>query len=455
MNTVTRIFLGCLCALFLMPGGALAQTNRFFPYAWESATLSNGLRVVTVPTEHKGLVALQIILQVGSRHEVDPGKSGFAHFFEHMMFRGSERFSAAHRQEIFTRAGAESNAYTTDDRTVYHAFFAREDLSRILEVEADRFLRLVYTEDEFKTEARAVLGEYNKSSSDPAQKLFEILRDRAFARHPYKHTTMGFVQDIEDMPNQFTYSTQFYRRFYRPERTTILLVGDVDQAGAMELAGRYFGEWERGGEKVEIPQEPPPKGPKNALIDWPANSLPYVAVAYHGPAFSETAKDKVSLDLMKLMAFGENSELYRRLVLREQRVDSLTTMFEDRRDPELFIVFARLKTVRDVDHVRDAIIATFNKFSKEPVAPGVIDQSRSRLTYSAAMGWESPKNIAHFLAPYLALRPTPEAVQRLFEAYGRVTPQDVVEVASRYFTDERRIVVTLTPRPPIATEVAP
>lgn len=455
MKFVTRIFLGCACALLLAPGKLLAQTNRFFPYAWQSGTFSNGLRVVTVPTEHKGLVALHIIVQVGSRHEVDPGRSGFAHFFEHMMFRGSEKFSAARRQDIFTRAGAESNAYTTDDRTVYHAFFAKEDLRQILEVEADRFLRLQYSEDDFKTEARAVLGEYNKNSSDPAEKLFEILRDRAFSRHTYKHTTMGFVQDIEDMPNQYAYSTQFYKRFYRPERTTILLVGDVEHQAAMELATLYFGEWERGGEKVEIPQEPPPKGPKNALIDWPANSLPYVAVAYHGPAFSDTSKDKVALDLMNLMAFGENSDLYRRLVLKEQRVDSLTTMFEDHRDPELFIVFARLKTIRDADYVRDAVVATFNKFAKEPVTAAFIDECRSRLTYGAAMGWDSPQNLAQFLAPYLALKPTPDTVQRLFELYGKLTPQDVMETAARYFTDERRIVVTLTPRPPLGTEAGP
>src|SRR5688572_23865035 len=190
-----------ICGLLLMQSAFAQTTNnnsKFFPYPWTLDTLTNGLRLVTVPTEHKNLVSFYIVVRTGSRNEVEPGKSGFAHFFEHMMFRGSENFTSDQREAIMKKAGAAANAYTSDDRTVYHALFSAADLEKIMEIEADRFQRLKYSEPDYKTEALAVLGEYNKNSANPINKLYEVLRERAFTSHTYKHTTMGFLQDIQD-----------------------------------------------------------------------------------------------------------------------------------------------------------------------------------------------------------------------------------------------------------------
>src|SRR5687768_3040368 len=156
------------------------HSGAILPFAPTERTLANGLRVIIVPTGFANVVSLQIAVSVGSRNEVEPGKSGFAHFFEHMMFRGTERFSPERYQTVLTAAGARSNAYTGDDLTDYHATFAKEDLETILDMEADRFQNLEYPEEDFRTEARAVLGEYNKNASDPLEKLFEVQRDRAF-----------------------------------------------------------------------------------------------------------------------------------------------------------------------------------------------------------------------------------------------------------------------------------
>src|SRR4051812_5677476 len=171
-----------ICSAFLVMPSGFAQTNatpKFFPYPWTLDTLSNGMSVITVPTEHKNLVAFYMVVRTGSRNEVEKGKSGFAHFFEHMMFRGSEHYTSEQRDAIMKKAGAESNAYTSDDRTVYHALFNTADLEKIVELEADRFQRLKYTPSDYKTEALAVLGEYNKNSADPTEKLFEVLREQA------------------------------------------------------------------------------------------------------------------------------------------------------------------------------------------------------------------------------------------------------------------------------------
>ncbi|HEX8852385.1 MAG TPA: insulinase family protein, partial [Pyrinomonadaceae bacterium] len=148
-----------LIALLLSaPVLAMAQQSKerkIFPYQYTVDDLPNGLRLVTVPTDYPNLVALYIVVQTGSRNEIEPGKSGYAHLFEHLMFRGSKNFSAEQRDRILKRAGASSNAYTSDDRTVYHATFSKEDLDKIMEMEADRFQRLKYSPEQYKTEAGA------------------------------------------------------------------------------------------------------------------------------------------------------------------------------------------------------------------------------------------------------------------------------------------------------------
>jgi zinc protease len=436
--------------LLLAMHSAFAQTNspaKFFPYPWTTDTLSNGLRVVTVPTEHKNLVALYLVVRVGSRNEVEEGKSGFAHFFEHMMFRGSENFTPEQRDAIMKKAGAEANAYTSDDRTVYHALFSAQDLEKIMELEADRFQRLKYAEPEYKTEALAVLGEYNKNNANPMNKLWEVLRLTAFTTHTYKHTTMGFIQDIHAMPSHYEYSQAFYQRYYRPEYTTILLVGDIQREKAVELTTRYFGNWERGGYKANIPSEPPQKQPRTASVDWPSPTLPYVAVAYHGPAYSDQKKEKPALDFLVPIAFGENSELYQKLVLKEQKVDMLMTSFDDQIDPELFAVVARVKDGKDIGYVRDAIVATFDRFAEEKVTQEKLDETRAHIRYSTALSWRSAGGIAGFLAPYIALNGTPQTVDRLFALYQQITPKDIQENAKRYFTSENRTIVTLATKP--------
>jgi zinc protease len=424
----------------------VGQTNgvsKFFPYPWTMDTLTNGLRLVTVPTEHKNLVSLYIVVRTGSRNEVEEGKSGFAHFFEHMMFRGSRNFTPDQRDAIMKKAGAEANAYTTDDRTVYHALFSASDLEKIMTLEADRFQRLQYGEDVYKTEALAVLGEYNKNSANPINKLWEVLRERAFTTHTYKHTTMGFIQDIRDMPNQYQYSLEFYSRYYRPEYTTLLIVGDVTRERALELTKKHFGEWNRGSYRPNIPVEPAQKQEKIASVDWPSPTLPYVVVAHRGPAYSDERKDKAALDFLVPIAFGENSDLYQKLVLKEQKVDMLFPSFDDQIDPELFAVAARVKDPKDVEYVRDAIIATFDRYSGERVSQEKLDETRSHIRYSTALSWTSAGAIAGFLAPYIALAGTPQTVDKVYSLYQQITPKDIQDSAKRYFTSDTRTVVTL------------
>ena len=438
------LFLLLLC----VPLAVIAQQNKgeqrkLFPYEYAIDDLPDGLRLVTVPTDYPNLVALYIVVRTGSRNEIEPGKSGYAHFFEHMMFRGSENYTPDERDAILKRAGAETNAYTTDDRTVYHEVFSKEDLEEIMKLEADRFQRLKYGPDVYKTEALAVLGEYNKNSANPFSKLHEVLRETAFKKHTYSHTTMGYLQDIQDMPNQYDYSLEFYRRWYRPENTTIILVGDVTRERALALTKRYFGDWKRGDYAGQIPAEPEQKEPRSAHIDWPSPTLPHIVVAFRGPAYSDEKKDKAALDLLAQIAFGNNSDLYQRLVLKEQKVDTLFPSFGDRIDPELFAVYARVKDPKDVDYVRDQIVETFKRYAKETIPQAKLDATRSRMRYSVALDMNSSAAIARALAPYVGLRRTPETINKLFDLYASITPQDIRAAASEYFSENNRTIVTL------------
>jgi zinc protease len=428
-------------------GWMLAQaagSTKIFPYPYKIDDFPNGLRLVTIPTDYPNVVALYIVVQVGSRNEVEPGKTGFAHFFEHMMFRGTKQFPPDKYQQILSQAGAASNAYTSADLTAYHMTFSKIDLEPMLRMEADRFQNLDYSPEVFRTEALAVLGEYNKNSSSPFWRISEVLAEEAFTVHPYGHTTMGYLKDIQDMPNQLDYSRQFFDRYYRPEYTTILLAGDLNPTETRALVDKYWGAWKRGAHRAAIPAEPPLQGPKHRSITWPTPTLPILTIAFRTLAYDDRSKPFAALDLLSLLAFGENSPLYRDLVLTGQKVDSLTAFQPNRIDPALFQIVARIKNDTDIDLVRDRILATIAQSKDTLVDARQLERVKQRLRYQLALSMDNSEAIARTLAPFIALRRTPETLNTLYDTYAALTPEDVRDAARRFFTDQNRISVTLT-----------
>jgi zinc protease len=417
------------------------------PFTAVERMLPNGLKVIIVPTGFPNLVSLQIPVQTGSRNEIEPGKSGFAHFFEHMMFRGTKAYPPPQYQAILTRAGARQNAYTTDDYTNYHTTFAKEDLETILKIEADRFQNLDYAEADFKTESRAVLGEYNKNSADPLRKWLEVQREHAYATHTYKHTTMGFLKDIEDMPNQYAYSRAFFDRWYRPEYTTIIVAGDVVPTEALRLIEKYWGGWKRGSYAATIPQEPEPNGPISAHVPWPTPTLPWVTVAFHGPAFSESEPGFAALDLLLDLTFGETSELYQKLVVQEQKVDRLFPYAPASADPSLVTIAARLKALDDAVYVRDAILRACARARHEALPERRVQDAKQNARYALLRRLDNTEEIAATLARFVRFRRSYETLNNLYRQYERLTSADLLRAAERTFTDERLVLTTLASAP--------
>jgi zinc protease len=430
--------------LILLAASSLFAAGKIFPYPYVQEDLPNGLRLITIPTDYPNIVSLYIVVGAGSRNEVEPGKSGFAHLFEHLMFRGTPEFSAERYQNELQNAGAASNAFTSDDLTAFHTTFSKEDLPRILSMEADRFAHLSVPPAAFKTETLAVLGEYNKNSASPTSKLYETLRATAFKVHPYQHTTMGFLKDIEAFPDEYDYSRQFFDRYYRPEYTTIIVAGDVDPKHVRALIDERWGTWKRGGFKPSIPAEPSQDAPRTAHIDWPTETLPWVAVAYHGPAYTDSSEETAALDAISRLGFGETSALYQKLVIDEQKVDAMNAGPPNNIDPELFGVLARVKNAADLPSIQQQIIATAEGFASKPVDSGKLDALKEHLRYRFALRLDNSESIAASVAQYVALRRTPETINRYYDAYARLTPADIEKAARKYLIDKNRTVVTLT-----------
>jgi zinc protease len=448
IRSAARLSLVLAAVALLAPARPRAAAGDVLPFKATERTLANGLKVIIVPTGFPNLVSIQIPVQTGSRNEVEPGKSGFAHFFEHLMFRGTPATPPDKYREIMGKAGARDNASTGDDRTQYYATFAKQHLERILALYADMFQNLSYAEGDFKTEARAILGEYNKNSAEPVRKLLEVQRERFFTAHPYKHTTMGFIGDIENMPNEYAYSKLFFQRWYRPQFTTLVIAGDVVPDQVLGVVEKYWGGWKAGDSAPPtIPKEPAPKGPKYAHVPWNSDTLPYVTVAFPSPAFVETDKESAAMDLISALYFGSTSDLYNRLVVKEQKIDALFVDVPSNVDAALFTVFARVKNPADAVYVRDQILATFASARSSPVPAKRLADAKSFSRYSFARTLDSTERIASVVSAFASYKRSFDTANAYFRTVESLQPADLQSASRRYFTDDGLIVTTLSKEP--------
>jgi zinc protease len=430
----------CLLASASYPFAA----GKIFPYPYVQADLPNGLRLITIPTDYPNIVSLYIVVGAGSRNEVEPGKTGFAHLFEHLMFRGTAEYPPEKYTATLQTAGAASNAFTSSDLTAFHTTFSKEDLPTILSMEADRFQHLDYTEAAFKTETLAVLGEYNKNSANPAEQLYETLHSTGFKVHPYSHTTMGFLKDVQAMPEGYAYSREFFSRYYRPEYTTIIVAGDIDSKRVRSLVDERWGNWKRGSFKAQIPVEPPQNGPRRAHVDWASETMPLITVAWRGPAYSDDTMDTVALDAIAHLGYDQNSPLYQKLVVEDQKVESMGAEAPSNIDPGLFEVDLHVKDAKDLESVEAQVKAVAQSFVDKPVDAKKLEALKQHVRYQFALGLNNSEAIADTVASYVALRRTPETINRYYDMFSKLTPADIQRVAKKYLIDKNLDVVTLT-----------
>ncbi len=440
----SKTFLMMLFFLFISVGSVYPkESGNILPYKIYQQKLSNDLNVVTVPFDSPGIASFYIVVRVGARNEVEEGVTGFAHFFEHMMFRGTDKYPKDKYQAVLKSIGASANANTSQDRTVYHMTGSAEKLDLMFEIESDRFMNLNYSEHDFKTEAGAVKGEYTKNNASPYQQSFENVRNAAFDKHTYKHTTMGFLDDIIDMPNQYEYSKLFFKRYYRPEYCTVVVVGDVTPEKVVSLSKKYFGDWQKGDYSSEVPVEP--KQTETRYTHLQNGSIPpYLELSYKGPAFSDEEIDMPALDVLSSIVFSQTSDLFKKLVLEERKVRFIGGGALDSRDPNLFTIQASLIDKSDLQYVKDEIVKAIENVKTNGVDKKTLNETKSNLKYRFAMNIDTPDNIANSLSHYIQLTGNPESLNKLYDLYDKVTVDDVVKVAKKYFVPSGLTIATIS-----------
>ncbi|MDH3496022.1 MAG: insulinase family protein [Gemmatimonadota bacterium] len=433
-----------LALLVTAAGAADAQRDRIFPFDYQVLRLDNGFTAYLIRAGAPGQIAYVSMVRTGSRDEVEEGKSGFAHFFEHMMFRGTAKYPDY--DGVTAAMGAARNAFTSSDMTVYYLVAASEYLEQIMDLESDRFMNLRYAEPDFRTEAGAVLGEYQQSATTPFGFLNEKIRETAFDRHTYRHTTIGFEADVRAMPAGYAYSLEFHKRFYRPENVVLVLAGDFDPQAAERLIRQYYAGWAPGYVPPAVPAEPPQAGPRQRTVEYPGRTLPVLTVSYKGPAWSATDRLTAASELLGRVAFGPNSDLYRRLVIQERRVQSLNNGFSLQRDPSLLTVSATIINPGDLDVVQQAIDEAVGRFQRDLADATLLADTKSNMKYGFLMGLETAQNVAFAMIPFVVNTGGVEAVDDYYQTLDAVTAEDVRAAARRYLVADGRTIVTMVQR---------
>ena len=418
-----------------------SSSKGVFPFPYETIQLENGFRAYLIKAGAPGQISYVSVVRTGSRDEVEPGKSGFAHFFEHMMFRGTEKYP--NYDAITNKMGAFRNAATWADQTAYYMVANSEYLEKIMDLESDRFMNLKYAEPDFKTEAGAILGEYQQGAREPQRFLNEKTREVAFEKHTYRHTTIGYEADVRAMPQAYEYSKSFFQRFYRPENVVLVIAGDFDTEKTKALIRKYYAGWQPGYKTPAIDAEPAQTAARDVTVKYPGRTLPIIAINYKAPAWNPTDKTAVALEVLGQIAFGPNSPIYRKLVLDERRVQYLGPSFGLSRDPNLVSIQTMVNKPEDVKAVETEMLAAVKKLQETLVDAKQLADTKSAAKYGFLMGMESAQDVALAVMWPIVYTGRLESIEDYYKTLAAVTPEDVREAARKYLVDTGRTTITM------------
>src|SRR5262245_22450538 len=339
-------------------------------------TLANGLQVVFLEDHSTPIVHAEIWYHVGSKNE-KPGRTGFAHLFEHMMFKGSKNVEPEGHPSWISSVGGQSNAYTNEDATVFWQTFPAQYLPLVLWLEADRMASLRIDEKVFQTEREVVKEERRmRVENQPYGRLNEIVYDQAFTVHPYKHPTIGSMKDLEAASIEDV--RDFFRTFYVPNNATLVLVGDFDTKEASALVQQYLGRVAKSTRPVprDIPKEPPQTKERRVRLDenWP---LPAVVVAHH--ITFDGHPDSYPLHIAsKVLSDGESSRIYQALVYEKQLAVAAFGGANLIEDPNLFYAVAIVRPGQSPQAAIDALIAELERLKAEPISEHELQQTKNQ-----------------------------------------------------------------------------
>jgi zinc protease len=435
---------GALAAAVLVLTSAAASDTVVRPakFDYTMTTLENGLKVVLLEDHSTPVAHVAIWYHVGSKNE-RPGRTGFAHLFEHLMFKGSRNVRPEQHPSLITSIGGEANAETDEDSTIYWQTVPAQHLPLALWLEADRMASLDVSEDKFRTEREVVKEERRmRFENQPFGRLPEIIFEKAFDVHPYRHQTIGSLADLEAASIDDVRG--FHRTYYVPNNATAVLVGDFDTKEAIRLVERYLGRVPRGAPVPrDIPQEPPQTAEQRFTVteSWP---LPAVVLSYH--ITYDGHPDAYPLHILaKILSDGDSSRLYRSLVYEKQMA---LAAFGDAKlieHPNLFYAVAIVQPGHRPETVLDALQTEVDRVKAEGVTADELTRAKRQFARDYILGRETVRQKALHLGHAVVIHDDIKTADGEFDLFQNVTLADVQRVAQKYFTPGSRMRLTVLP----------
>ena len=421
--------------------GLLTRAQTMPRLTYRDRTLANGLRVLTVEDHASPTVAIQVWYKVGSKDDPE-GRSGFAHLFEHMLFKGTKNMKDEMMDRLTEDVGGINNASTWDDFTNYYEVVPSNYLETLLWAEADRMGSLNVDEKNFKSERDVVKEEFrSRVLAPPYGRLFYAIEKQSFTLHPYRRPGIGSIEELDAATLDDVKA--FHSTFYRPDNATLVVVGDFEPKQIDAWIDKYF-------TRVAKPDRPMPrvtvKEPERTaekrVNEYAANvPLPAVALTYLAPPVA--SPDAAALDVAEsILSSGESSRLYQSLVYQQQVAQEAFAQADLREQPGLFILGAILASEKKPEEGERALLAELKKMQDTPVSAAELDKAKLQLVTNELRERETSNGKAFALARAAVLLGDAARVNTDIEKLQAVTAADIQRVMRKYFTDTNRVVIT-------------
>src|SRR5215217_4131954 len=441
VRTSIRLFLtACLLTTLYLTG--LAQT-RMPQLKFSDRTLANGLRVLTVPDHASPTVAIQVWYHVGSKD--DPAnRSGFAHLFEHIMFKSTKNMKAEMMDRLTEDVGGFNNAQTADDATIYYEVVPSNYLETLIWAEADRLSSLNVDDPNFKSERDVVKEEYRQGVLAPPYGRFEyFLQQKSFLEHPYKRPTIGSIEDLDAASLKDV--QEFHSTYYRPDNATLVVVGDFDPKQLDAWVDKYFGRIEKPSRPLpRVQVKEPPRKSEIRLTEYGANDLPAVGLTFLTPRQADPDSDVLRVADV-ILSGGESSRLYHSLVYTQQLAAEVNSSAETREDVSLFMLTAVLSEGKKVEDVEKAMLAEIRKLQDAAVSAAELDKAKNQIITNQLRQRETSNGKALALGEAAVLLGDAARVNTGLDRLQAVTAADIQRVMKKYFTDTNRLVLYYLP----------
>jgi zinc protease len=405
--------------------------------------LANGLQVLLHEDHSAPVVNVQLWYHVGSKDE-KPGRSGFAHLFEHIMFKGSENIPLEEFKDLISSVGGRYNATTDFDRTLYWETIPANYLERILWMEADRMRALDVSEENFKSERDVVKEERRlRVENPPFGRLFEVVLNKTYTTHPYRILPIGSMADLDAATLQDV--RDFHATYYVPNNATLVVAGDFDPAQTTRWIEKYFGPIPEGKPiPRDIPKEPAQTAERRTTDYHPNTPLPAVVLTYHVPQAGHP--DTYALEVASnILSGGESSRLYKRMVYDKQmalQAGGQTVLLED---PGVFFFFSILQAGQKPEDAEKELQAEVDRLKNEPVSADELAKAKNQLISGLIFGRQTAQDKASAIGYAAVILNDVSLVNRQLALYQKVTAEDVQHAARAYFSPENRTVVYMLP----------